>query len=126
MVKLALPCSTAPANLFRGVTDHEGIGWHWFRDNCSSSNHTVPAKIVAIYHSGVGSNSGWYREYTIFQLDSFMDADVVLDLAIVTHSHVFSNHDILADYAVMANSRALHHMSDMPDTRSRTDKRELA
>ena len=69
----------------------------------------------------VGKNHGRSAEYTVFQSDTFVNADVVLNLAIVSDNHPVGNKYVLSDIAIFPDQRAGTDMSPVPDTGSCAD-----
>ena len=63
----------------------------------------------------VGEDHGRAAEDAIFQGDAFIDADIVLNLALVADGDVGTDDDILADVAVLADLGAGEDMGEVPD-----------
>jgi hypothetical protein len=63
----------------------------------------------------VCEDHGGAAEDAIFQGNSFIGADIVLNLALVANSYVRANYDILADVAVLADLGAGEDMGEVPD-----------
>ncbi len=69
----------------------------------------------------VGKNHGRSAEDTVFQSDTFVNADVVLNLAIVPDNHPVGNKYVLTDITILPNERTGANMSPVPDTGSCAD-----
>ena len=51
----------------------------------------------------------------VFQGDAFIDAHVVLDLALFAYGYIGADDDVLADVAVLADFGAGEDMGEVPD-----------
>jgi hypothetical protein len=69
---------------------------------------------IGEYHRGAAEDA-------VFQGDAFIDADVVLDLALVADSGVGADDDVLADVAGFADPGAGEDVGEVPDFGAFTD-----
>ena len=79
---------------------------------------------LADFRTGVVDVGEYHRraaKNAVFQSDTFIDADVVLDLAFVADDYVGTNDDILADVAVVADFGTGEDVGEVPDFRPGTD-----
>ena len=63
----------------------------------------------------VGENHRGAAEDAIFQGDAFIDADVVLELALVAYDGIGADDDVLADVAILADLGAGEDVGEVPD-----------
>lgn len=69
----------------------------------------------------IGKYHGRPAENAVFQSNSFIDADVVLNLAVVADNNIRPDQDILADIAILANFCTRQDVGEMPDFCSLAD-----
>lgn len=65
----------------------------------------------------VGKNHRWAAEDTIFEDDTFINADVVLDFAFVAYFGIGADDDVLADVAVFTDLGTGEDVGEVPDFR---------
>ena len=128
-----------------GVADHQGVIGDVFCDDCTGTDEGVLADGVAtddgavgaercafFYEGGadlvhladfrawivdVGKDHRGATEDAVFQCDTFIDGDVVLDFAFAADDGIGANDDILPDVAVFADFGSVKNVGKMPDFR---------
>ncbi len=78
----------------------------------------------ADFRSGVvdvGEDHRGAAENAVFEGDTFVDTDIVLDFAFVADDCVGTDDDVLADVAVLADVGTGEDVGEVPDSRSLTD-----
>ena len=126
-----LAALTHPADLPGRVANHQGIVGDIFRNYCSGADKSIGTDSVAADDCAVGAQGGalfdkrgahlihpadfrsWVidvgknhrrsAEYSVFEGDTFIDADVVLDFAFVANGCVGADDNILTDVTILAN-----------------------
>ena len=73
----------------------------------------------------VGEYRGGAAEHPVFEGDTLVDRDIVLDLAAVADRHVGTSHDILAERAIPADPGTRQNMNEMPNAGAGTDLARL-
>ena len=132
-----------PANLFRRIAHHKGMVVDIFCHHSSGADEGVTANCVAaddravgpqggaffdkggtdLVHLGdfrpgvvdIGKNHRWAAENAVFQGDAFVNAHVVLDLALVTDGDIGTDDDVLTDVAVFTDLGAGKNVGKVPD-----------
>ena len=145
----SLAASTHPADVSGRVAEHEGVGWHIFRDDGPGPDEGKGPDVVATDNGGVGTNrsptayasagilvSADHRtarvgdvgknatrteEDIVLAGDARVEADIVLDLAIPAQRDVWANHDVLADVAPLSQYCTGHDVAEMPNLGAGTD-----
>ena len=74
----------------------------------------------------VGENAGRTAEHAVLDCHTWIDADVVLKLAIVADRHVWPDHDVLANDAVLADLAPRKDMAEVPDLAAGADLDRLS
>ncbi len=138
-----------PADLFRGYTDHQGIGFDVFTNNGARTDKGVFAEGNATDDSAVGAEGaaafyqgvavflfafdlrtrvvdiGKYHaraaEDAVFQSDLVVYGNVVLDFAVVTDTHLVADKDILTQRAMLADAGLATDVYPVPDAAAGAD-----
>src|SRR5690348_7138037 len=63
----------------------------------------------------VGEHARRPAEHIVLEVHAFVDRHVVLDLHVVADRGARHHHDVLAEARALADHRALHHVTEMPD-----------
>lgn len=75
-------------------------------------------------HRGVGTFVNTIdgpQKNVIFQGHTLINGNIVLNLDVIPQCHLWSNHHVLTDFALLAHPDAFHDMAEMPDLASVTD-----
>ena len=143
LVSQALPASANPANALGGVADNKRVvgdvavddgacAYESVLTDCySADDRGVRTQSNTPFHQGgadlihlgnlcswvidVRKNHGWPAEHTVFQPYAFVDADIVLNLALITNRDIGTDDNVLSDIAVLAYLRSGTNMGEMPD-----------
>ena len=138
-----ISANACPSDLSGRVARHQGVIRHIFCHDCPGADEGVTADSMAADDRGVGPDGGTFfdkggphlvhlgyfrpwvedvgedhrgaAEDAVFDGNAFIDADIVLDFALVPDGGVGADDDILADVAVLADFRAGENVGEVPD-----------
>lgn len=142
-----------PANPPCRNSRHQGVRQHVRGDDRASGDKAILAKRMTTDDCRIGANCGtpfdkrwselrlsvdlgariadiredraWSAEHAILKLNALIEADVVLDFAMVANPDMRTDHHILADRAVFADLGPGEDVDEMPDLGPRTDAYRL-
>ena len=131
-----------PPDLPGGVAGHQGVVGGVLRhygtgadegvaaDGMAADDCAVGPQSGALFHEGwadlvhlgdlcpwvvdVRKHHGWAAEDTVFEGDTLIDGDVVLNFAFVADDGVWAYYDVLADVAVLADFGAGQDVREVP------------
>lgn len=129
------------------------VGRYVSRHDCSGANEGVGADVVATDDGGIGSNAGaapdvgagelatavdraarigYVGEYAagteedvVVASDTFIDANIVLNLDVCAQDYAGGDHDVLSNVAAFAEHSAWHDVAKMPNLGARSDAGSL-
>ena len=132
-----------PAYLFCRISHHQGVIGHIACHHRTGPDKGISADPVAADNGAIGAQGGTLlnqggpdlfhapdvgpgiddigedhagaAEDVIFQGDTFIDGNVILNLASLSDGDVRTDHDILTDVAVIAEEGTGQNMGKMPD-----------
>ena len=73
----------------------------------------------------VGEYAAGTEEDVVVAGDTFIDANVVLDLDVCTQDYAGGDHDVLSNVAAFAEHSARHDVAEMPNLGARSDAGSL-
>lgn len=139
----SMSMGTHPAQLTRWVAHHQGISRDGFGDHRSSPDEGERSNVVSTDDGGIGTNGGSFsntggrvlapavdgasgvgdigehagrpEEDILFTNHPSVETDVVLNLAVSTQSHIWTDDNVLANVAVFSQIGAGHDVAEVPD-----------
>src|SRR5579864_3292982 len=138
-----------PANLTRGVALHESVIGNIFRHNRACADEAVAAELDPANDGGVRAHRsatpkdgflvqrvtvhlrtgvrdvrehrGRPQKDIVFDFDSGINRNIVLDLHVVADDDTRGDLTVLAEDATLPDLRAFHNVREVPDLRARPD-----